>query len=320
MFHSAKFYRRTCLGCFATVALTKFRCGAKHWRLVKDSAGNDGITGGAANIDNTEMNNSSNTSTDESHSNTDDGKVLKGGVEKHENADQPDDREGAEDSAESNSHDGTDENSNDGKDTPADNSWNLLNGGEIFNLLKLKSILIAKNNHMNHNYPEAKNLMNISLIGTKHFKNSKIFKIIDSQKSQNLFKNTGIKLAKNLDCVVFDRNSDLSNKVADSKDFRDAIEKAIKKGSLGKPFVIELKNNENLFRALHNITAYNTYIDKYGYLHATCHDVYDFKWEKGQNYIDKKFTIIGINNIAYILQQLGILQKYSIIIDIKAKY
>ena len=72
MFHSAKFYRRTCLGCFATVALTKFRCGAKHWRLVKDSAGNDGITGGAANIDNTETNSSSS---------NDDAPVLKGGVE-----------------------------------------------------------------------------------------------------------------------------------------------------------------------------------------------------------------------------------------------
>jgi len=56
-------------------------CGAKHWRLVKDTKVDDGITGGAANIDNTETNSSSNTPTDESHSNTDDGKALKGGVE-----------------------------------------------------------------------------------------------------------------------------------------------------------------------------------------------------------------------------------------------
>jgi len=59
-------------------------CGAKHWRLVKDTKVDDGITGGAANIDNTETNSSSNTPINESHSNTDDESVLKGGIEKTE--------------------------------------------------------------------------------------------------------------------------------------------------------------------------------------------------------------------------------------------
>ena len=271
MFHSAKFYRRTCLGCFATVALTKFRCGAKHWRLVKDSAGNDGITGGAANIDNTETNSSSNTPINESHSNTDDESVLKGGVEKDEHTDQPDDIQGAKVPAESNSPENEGNNNGDenfwdkyihplvvklqgegGKHSPASlPGYNYFGIGE--KLAEGKSANLKKHDKYN-TYQKFSDLPNNSL-------KKQIKYIILRSDHSKLEKDL-----KNVDIVTAKENAPITKEVLYSKQINDIIKNNWKSLSQGeyiiKPIHFEKINNDNSqtinetmrYFAIHNAT------------------------------------------------------------------
>ena len=347
MFHSAKFYRRTCLGCFATVALTKFRCGAKHWRLVKDSAGNDGITGGAANIDNTETNSSSNTPINESHSNTDDESVLKGGVEKDEHTDQPDDIQGAKVPAESNSPE------NEGNN----------NGDESFWDKYVHPFVVSMQSFAGKHFPASIPGMDYLGIGIKlaegkfdelkkhdkynmYQKFSDLPKGVEKEQIKNIIingdKNRSEKYLQNTDIVTAKENAPITKEVLYSKQIKDIIKDRWNDLIAGKhitcPIHFEQINGDNTqifneamrYLAVHNGTL-NIYLDKCGHIRGEVLDWNDYDYLlKNKNFDDsfkgefKNFVnneALKANNRAYEIQEARKSKKFilRIPIDINLK-
>ena len=79
---------------------------------------------------------------------------------------------------------------------------------------------------------------------------------------------------------------------------------------------IELNQDKNLHYSVGHGTIIRPNVDKNGYFKGILFDLYDYDWIKF--HLDNWRTA-GINNSAFILQQIGLLKNYYILIPIKFK-
>lgn len=78
-----------------------------------------------------------------------------------------------------------------------------------------------------------------------------------------------------------------------------------------------IDTDKNLQYSIGNYTIINPHIEN-GVFKGTLIDIYDFDWEKLEDNF-KNLELYGINNPAYFLQEIHILQKYYSLIPIEFK-
>ena len=147
------------------------------------------------------------------------------------------------------------------------------------------------NNILNAKYPDARQLMDIALTPSQMRRNTSEYKIVRAWDNEAYYKyyheKYGLEFEKGSDTLVFNSTSSLAQSICKNADFQEMVQAEKDKGFKNSSFPIEFQQNENLARALHNVTVCNPRIDKDGYFCARVYDIYDFKLE----YPEKKLIM-----------------------------
>ena len=178
---------------------------------------------------------------------------------------------------------------------------------------KLKNELIRFNNEQNKNYKDAKDLMNIALIGPENIQSNPEYKRIDKNDIKRLSKNIGDKLDSKFTTIKFEPNSSLATSINSSPSLKQSINSWCKqtKNERGQTISVTINDNENLFRSINNATILNPKIEN-GVFTGYLYDKYDFKPDEFKD----KYTT-AVNTGAVTLQTVGILKNYNILVPIK---
>lgn len=174
------------------------------------------------------------------------------------------------------------------------------------------------NHTQNSKYPDARDMMDISIYGPKNIQNTDNYKFISSKFNEKLSKDLNVNIPRNWDGIVYNVNSSLSKSIATSPEFLQEVVKQKSTNFSNGSFQISLNNDQNLFRSIHNATVLNPHIDKDGYFNGLIFDLYDFKknkYIKNSEYDKSTF----FNNSAYRLQELKLIKNYYTLIPIKTK-
>ena len=117
--------------------------------------------------------------------------------------------------------------------------------------------------------------------------------------------------------IVFSSSSKLYKAIINSKDFqiflRDNDEKIKDQDFDHLSFPFTSENNKDLFGSIHNITVLQPKINQNGDFSAVLYDKYDFDWR----YYGFPLQWLAINDIACLLQQMGEIKNYYILIPIE---
>ena len=198
-----------------------------------------------------------------------------------------------------------------------DNNINLENIIEFVE--KLKTLLKSINNFSN-----SRKLFELSISDIKSangYKNEtiEIKNNVDSLCDNELIIFLRSKLSKQLGLidskgVIFKENSDLSQRIKKSEDFKNHIKqyksKLLKNKEVNKTTIEFTGKDYDLFNSLHYADVYKMNIDLLGDLHAIIIDTYDFN--KGESNPDVKF--------GRFLQNIGLAKKYYEVIYLKVPY
>ena len=178
---------------------------------------------------------------------------------------------------------------------------------------KLKNELIRFNNEQNKNYKDAKDLMNIALIGPENIQSNPEYKRIDKNDIKRLSKNIGDKLDSKFTTIKFEPNSSLATSINSSPSLKQSINSWCKQteNERGQTISVTINDNENLFRSINNATILNPKIEN-GVFTGYLYDKYDFKPDEFKD----KYTT-AVNTGAVTLQTVGILKNYNILVPIK---
>jgi len=173
---------------------------------------------------------------------------------------------------------------------------------------KGKQKLIDYNNEKNKNYKDARDCMNIALIGPENIQPSKEFKTV--QNVSELSQKIGYNIPTDFPTVLYSAESSLANSLNNSDELKRAI---LNWNKSDNSFMVNFETNQNLFRSLHNTTVINPKISN-GYFTGYAYDLYDFKLQFFKN--PKVFIS---NSGAYGLQITKNLKNYYILIPMKIK-
>ena len=178
---------------------------------------------------------------------------------------------------------------------------------------KLKNELIRFNNEQNKNYKDAKDLMNIALIGPENIEANSEYKRIDKNYITNLSKEIGYKLDNKFTTIKFEPNSSLATSINSSPSLMKSINSWCKQAENERKQTISvtINDNENLFRSINKATILNPKFEN-GVFTGYLYDKYDFKPDE---FKDKYTTAVNTGAVA--LQTVGILKNYNILVPIK---
>ena len=178
---------------------------------------------------------------------------------------------------------------------------------------KLKNELIKFNNEQNKNYKDAKDLMNIALIGPENIQSNPEYRRIDKNDIKRLSKNLGDKLDSKFSTIKFEPNSSLATSINSSPSLKQSINSWCKQTENEREQTIPviINDNENLFRSINKATILNPKFEN-GVFTGYLYDKYDFKPDE---FKDKYTTAVNTGAVA--LQTVGILKNYNILVPIK---
>ena len=178
---------------------------------------------------------------------------------------------------------------------------------------KLKNELIKFNNEQNKNYKDAKDLMNIALIGPENIQSNPEYRRIDKNDIKRLSKNLGDKLDSKFSTIKFEPNSSLATSINSSPSLKQSINSWCKQTENEREQTIPviINDNENLFRSINKATILNPKFEN-GVFTGYLYDKYDFKPDE---FKDKYTTAVNTGAVA--LQTVGILKNYNILVPLK---
>ena len=194
---------------------------------------------------------------------------------------------------------------------------------KYFSDLAIKNLAQLTNNTLNNSRPEARQLMNLSLnLPDGTYSNSQYSMIppIFNEQLNNYLQSNGMKpfIPKGMKGIVFDKSSPLSQKLSNLEQLQNDVRKELAKNPDAKCITgLGIDTDKNLQYSIGNYTIINPHIEN-GVFKGTLIDIYDFDWEKLEDDF-KNLKLYGINNPAYFLQEIHILQKYYSLIPIEFK-
>ena len=219
---------------------------------------------------------------------------------------------------------------------------------------KFQNQLIKFNNKQNANYKDARDLMNISIIGPENIENTQNLKVLGDECAKQKLSASGIETTGDIKTIEFNNESSIAKSVNDSFEIKTQIQENLSKLEQKQHVQIEFKSDTNLFRSLHNATIVD-FKNNNGNITGYLYDKYDFKYQsynidkgfdktlssltemynysnpiygymktkdiepdKAKNII-KKMGIDFVNDSATLLQQINQIKNYHILIPIKIK-
>lgn len=211
----------------------------------------------------------------------------------------------------------------------------------------IQDSLMDFNNEQNVKYPDARDCMNIAIIGPENITNNENYKLLSDKDVQNLTLKSGINLSNDIKTVEFSENSSIAHALNNSQELKQQIKDNINKMENGEKIQVSFNKDENLFRSLHNATVFDCKIEN-GTLTGYIYDKYDFEYqsynlqhgklgitasisnafmysnpfyvmnEAKNGALKGNFTNLA-NDSATFLQNKNIIKNYNIVVPIKIK-
>lgn len=173
------------------------------------------------------------------------------------------------------------------------------------------------NDTMNQDRPDAKKFMDMALAFPDAYSRTPEYMIIPKKFNKAVSKHLNVDIPRDWNGVAFEDNSPTSQNLSNSSQLQQQVVSLYRNGKfLSDKIPIELNQDKNLHYSVGHGTIINPKIDKNGYFKGILFDLYDYDWIKF--HLDNWRTA-GINNSAFILQQIGLLKNYYILIPIKFK-
>lgn len=173
------------------------------------------------------------------------------------------------------------------------------------------------NDTMNQDRPDAKKFMDMALAFPDAYARTPEYLIIPKKFNKAISKHLNVDIPLDWNGVAFEDNSPTSQNLSNSPQLQQQVVSLYRNGKfLSDKIPIELNQDKNLHYSVGHGTIINPKIDKNGYFKGILFDLYDYDWIKF--HLDNWRTA-GINNSAFILQQIGLLKNYYILIPIKFK-
>ena len=173
------------------------------------------------------------------------------------------------------------------------------------------------NDTMNQNRPDAKKFMDMALAFPDTYARTPEYMIIPKKFNKVVSKHLNVDIPLDWNGVAFEDNSHTSQNLSNSSQLQQQVVSLYRNGKfLSDKIPIELNQDKNLHYSVGHGTIIRPNVDKNGYFKGILFDLYDYDWIKF--HLDNWRTA-GINNSAFILQQIGLLKNYYILIPIKFK-
>ena len=183
-------------------------------------------------------------------------------------------------------------------------------------VIKINSLRFI-NDTMNQDRPDAKKFMDMALAFPDAYARTPEYLIIPKKFNKAISKHLNVDIPRDWNGVAFEDNSPTSQNLSNSSQLQQQVVSLYRNGKfLSDKIPIELNQDKNLHYSVGHGTIINPKIDKNGYFKGILFDLYDYDWIKF--HLDNWRTA-GINNSAFILQQIGLLKNYYILIPIKFK-
>ena len=183
-------------------------------------------------------------------------------------------------------------------------------------VIKINSLRFI-NDTMNQDRPDAKKFMDMALAFPDAYARTPEYLIIPKKFNKAISKHLNVDIPLDWNGVAFEDNSPTSQNLSNSSQLQQQVVSLYRNGKfLSDKIPIELNQDKNLHYSVGHGTIINPKIDKNGYFKGILFDLYDYDWIKF--HLDNWRTA-GINNSAFILQQIGLLKNYYILIPIKFK-
>lgn len=185
-----------------------------------------------------------------------------------------------------------------------------------------KLSLRGVNHALNHSRPEARQLMDFSIdlpdeaYSTPTY--SMIQPIFNEQLNRYLYsKGLDLHVSNDMQGIVFDKSSPLSQKLSNLKQLQNDIRKKLSENPNAK-YIDDLgiDTDTNLQYSVGHYTIINPHVDN-GVFKGILIDKYDFDWKKIEE-LDSFKTLI-VNNFAYLFQLFQLLQNYYVLVPIEFK-
>ena len=198
---------------------------------------------------------------------------------------------------------------------------------QIVNILSTPTRILAKviNEELNNKRPNARELMNLSLIngGVENAAQSDEYFIISSSETPKINKalginNSSLQIDNSWSGVSYNEDSSFSKNLSNSPQLQEQVKNYCKRNTLTNKsqILIDLNQDTNLFYSIGHGTILNPAINEDGYFTGLMFDKYDYDFiTNDKNNFKTKF----INNSAYVLQNYKIIQNYYTLIPIKFK-
>jgi len=211
-------------------------------------------------------------------------------------------------------------------DNATENNFSYsTNETTTFLKLETENKLASINAKMNKDRPNAKELLNLSLVkgGLKNAPKTNYYKILSNDFTNdinNLFKlnKTNLEINKNWYGIRYSKNSSFSKNLSNSEQLQRQVKEYCKNNkniSSDEKIPIELTEDKNLHYSIGHGTILNPQVDSTGYFKGLLFDKYDYDLIL-KNIFDETNKL---NNSAYILQSLNIIKNYYILIPINFK-
>jgi len=192
---------------------------------------------------------------------------------------------------------------------------------------EFKNSLLDFNAKINKNRPDAKELMDISILGLYNAPKNDKYTIIPSNKTKSINNalrinnSLSLKIDNKLGGVRFSEDSRLSKNLSNSPQLQKQVKDYCQKHKNidnNDQIGIELTEDKNLHYSIGHGTILNPTIDKNGNFSGLLFDKYDFDFMK-EEFSSKNFKTAIYNNFAYGLQETNVIKNYYLLIPIKFK-
>lgn len=190
-----------------------------------------------------------------------------------------------------------------------------------FSEYKKGSILKKINEQKNADRPDAKELMNISIVDPIKSPTSLEYDVVGPEFNNKLnkqFKLGSAQIDKKWPGVIYKEYSSLSFNLSNSSQLQAQVkENFINNQFKSDKIFVGLDEDKNLHYSIGHGTILNPKIEN-GYFKGVLFDKYDYKWDNTPLWKNNETT--SLNNKAYALQRLGLIKNYYILVPIKFKW
>ncbi|MBO6180657.1 hypothetical protein J6O86_03115 [bacterium] len=185
----------------------------------------------------------------------------------------------------------------------------------------VKNLAQFANDTLNASRPEAHQLMDLSLNLPEDTYNNSEYSMIQpifNEQLNNYLQSNGMKpfIPKDMKGIVFDKSSSLSQKLSNLKQLQNDVRKELTKNPDVKCITgLGIDTDKNLQYAIGNYTIINPHIEN-GIFKGTLIDIYDYHLLLKLSH-SINFKTLVINDLAFLLQLIGIIKNYYSIIPIE---